>query len=152
MSEPFSLAGKKALVTGGSRGIGLGIASGLAKAGAQVCIVGRDEARNAQALGTLGKSARSFTCDLEDTAGIEAFYRDASKAVGGFDILANNAGLTLRGRADQVSIADWDRVIKIDLTAPFVLSQCFAREHIAAKKSHGCIIMTASLMCLSRRA
>jgi gluconate 5-dehydrogenase len=152
----FSLSGKTALVTGGNSGIGLGIAKGLTRAGARVAISGRSEAKNAEALAALDAvgaglvPALAFPYDLEDTDGIPAFYERVSEAMGGLDILVNSAGITYRGRADQVPLKEYDRVLRVNLTAPYALSQCFAREHIANGRP-GSLILIASLMSEASR-
>ncbi len=151
----FSLAGKTALVTGGNSGIGLGIAKGLARAGARVAITGRSEAKNTEALAALSvvhdaSVPQAFAFDLEDTDGIPVSYDRVSAAMGGLDVLVNSAGITYRGRADQTPLAEYDRVLRVNLTAPYVLSQCFAREHIANGRP-GSIILIASLMSEASR-
>jgi gluconate 5-dehydrogenase len=149
----FDLGRRKALVTGGNTGIGLGIARALAQAGAAVAIVGRNEERTEQALAqlkTLHPGCKAFLMDLDDNEGIPAFYARAAKEMDGFDILVNNAGIQHRGRADQIALEDLNRVLRVNLIAPYVLSQCFAREHIA-NGMPGSIIMIASLMSEAAR-
>ena len=128
----FELAGKTALVTGGNTGIGLGIAKGLARAGARVAICGRGEEKNKEALETLdavGEGSRSFVFDLEYTQEIEGFFNKVSETMDGIDILVNNAGMQCRGRADEIAISDFEKVLRVNLTAPYVLPQCFARSN-----------------------
>jgi gluconate 5-dehydrogenase len=149
----FELTGKTALVTGGNTGIGLGIARGLARAGAVVSIAGRDEEKSRRALGELDAihpGGQAFSFDLDDSERIPAFYAEVSEAVGGIDVLVNNAGIQHRGRADQIELADLNRVLRVNLVAPYLLSQCFAREHIA-NGTPGSILMTASLMSEAAR-
>ena len=149
----FELTGKTAFVTGGNTGIGLGIAKGLARAGAAVAIAGRDEAKSHRALDELAAlrpGCAAFSFDLEESEGIPAFYAEVSKEMGGIDVLVNNAGIQHRGRADTIELADLNRVLNVNLVAPYLLSQCFAREHIA-NGTPGSILMTASLMSEAAR-
>ena len=149
----FLLNGKTALVTGGNSGIGLGMARGLARAGAEVAITGRNADKNKRALAELNrlhKGARAFETDLTRTETILDAYLEASKAMGGFDILVNNAGTTLRGPAEKMTFDDWNATMALNLTAPMFLSQAFARERIRRKKG-GSIIFTASLMSEASR-
>jgi gluconate 5-dehydrogenase len=149
----FELTGKTALVTGGNTGIGLGIAKGLTRAGARVAIAGRDEGKSRRALDELNAiqpGGRAFSYDLDESEGIPGFYAEVSEAMGGIDVLVNNAGIQHRGRADQIELADLNRVLRVNLVAPYVLSQCFAREHIE-NGTPGSILMTASLMSEAAR-
>jgi gluconate 5-dehydrogenase len=149
----FDLTGKRALVTGGNTGIGLGIAKGLTRAGAAVAIAGRDDEKSRRALEALDAirpGGRAFSFDLDQSEGIPAFYAQVSEAMGGVDVLVNNAGIQHRGRADLIELADLNRVLRVNLVAPYVLSQCFAREHIE-DGTPGSIMMTASLMSEAAR-
>ncbi|MBD3347425.1 MAG: SDR family oxidoreductase [Chitinivibrionales bacterium] len=149
----FSCKKKKALVTGGNTGIGLGIAKGLARAGAVVAIAGRDEEKNRKALAELKEIEErcvAFQVDLEETEKIAGFYKKASAEMMGFDILVNNAGMHCRGRADKILLDDFNQILAVNLTAPFVLSQCFAREKIENVKP-GTIIMICSLQSEAAR-
>jgi gluconate 5-dehydrogenase len=144
----FSLKGRKALVTGGNTGIGLGIARGLAEAGAQVGICGRDKAKSRAALEELEKiqpGCKAFAFELEDLQGLPNSYAAASDAMGGIDVLVNNAGMHRRGPAETIKTEDFEQILRVNLTAPYVLSQCFAREHIASG-TPGSVIMICSLM------
>lgn len=144
----FELNNKKALVTGGNGGIGLGMAKGLANAGAAVAICGRSEEKNASALEELSSihsGCRVFAFDLENLESIPETYREISQAMNGIDILINNAGVQHRGRADEIALVDFETVMKVNVTAPYLFSQHFARERISMNKT-GSIIFTASLM------
>jgi gluconate 5-dehydrogenase len=151
--SPFDLGGKRALVTGANGGIGLGIAEGLARAGADVVILARNEQKNAAALEQLrkiGTDCRAVAFDLGAIDGIGKMYDELCTTCGAPDILVNCAGITERARADLLSIEQIERVLRVNLTAPFVLSQCFARQRIGAG-ADGAVIMIASLMSEAAR-
>lgn len=132
-ANPFSLAGRRALVSGGSRGIGLGVALAMADAGASIALVSRDPAALAAARARIterGGGAAVYPCDLTDLDGIDALYRRV-RADGPVDILVNNAGSTRRARAEELSATDWQFVLDLNLTAVFRLTQAFGRDRIA---------------------
>ncbi len=124
----FSLAGRNAVVTGGSRGIGRAIAVGLAEAGADIVLTYRQQHDEAQAvvrqIETLGRRALALAMDVTDRASIEEAARDARR-FGRISILVNNAGINKPSDFDQVSDADWDRVLATNLRGPFVCAQVF---------------------------
>ena len=98
-SDLFSLAGRVAVVTGGNGGIGLGMATGLAKAGAQVIVAGRDAAKSAaavEALRAAGGHADALPVDVTDAASVEALMAQTKARFGRLDILVNNAGTNIR--------------------------------------------------------
>ena len=98
----FDLSGKVAIVTGGNGGIGLGMARGLAEAGADIAVVGRNEAKSNAAvadLRTRGVKAISVTADVTDQAAVEAMVERVGKELGRIDILVNNAGINIRKAA-----------------------------------------------------
>jgi len=127
----FSLAGKTAVVTGGSRGIGRAIALGLAEAGADVALTYRENRAEAdKAVGdieALGRRAVALQMDVTDRRSVEAAAKDA-RALGTSSILVNNAGINKPTDFDQVSDADWDSILATNLKGPFVCSQTFMRE------------------------
>jgi len=119
----FDLAGKSALVTGASGGIGAGIARALHAQGATVGLSGtRREALNALAA-ELGDRAHVLPADLADPEAATTLITAAESALGKVDILVNNAGLTKDGLALRMSDADWAKVLDVDLAAPFRLSR-----------------------------
>ena len=128
--DPFRLDGRLALVTGASRGIGLGTAHALQAAGARVILAARASDDLDEAARDLG--AVSAAIDLQDIAGIPAWYDALVARVGRPDILVNAAGTTRRAPAESLSMEDWNDVISLNLTAVFALSQAFARHLIAA--------------------
>ena len=153
MRNPFGLEGKRALITGGSKGIGLGIAQGLAQAGAAVVLVARHEAdleSARQSMEALGTETATFQFDIAHTRETEAFYQHVNETSGPMDILVNNAGINLRAPAHELSLDDWDAVIQVNLSAMFAFAQAFAKERMAAN-SGGVIINIASLMSEAAR-
>ena len=117
----FDLTGRVALVTGGNRGIGRGIALGFAQAGATVAIFGRNAAKNAEVLAALqsaGARALALAVDVTDRAALEPAYRRVEAELGPVDILVNNAGLAnLRGGILLETAEAWDAVIETQLNA-----------------------------------
>ncbi len=158
---PFDLSGRRALVTGGSAGIGLAVARGLARAGATVAIAGRSAERLDRALAelrTIRADACAFTLDVSDAGALPGRWREISAALGGVDILVNNAGTTFRAPAHEVPLEKWDEVLATNVRAPFVLAQLFARERIAAADGRkgtaapgGVVLFTASLLSEAAR-
>jgi 3-oxoacyl-[acyl-carrier protein] reductase len=124
----FSLAGKNAVVTGGSRGIGRAIALGLAGAGANVAITYRERHDEAEIvireIEKLGRHAIALQMDVTDRASVEAAAKDA-RALGAISILVNNAGINKPTDFDQVSDADWDNILATNLKGPFIAAQTF---------------------------
>ena len=153
LQSGFDLTGRTALITGGNRGIGLGIAVGMAEAGARVAVLGRDERHNAAALAQLKRvreGCLAFAFDLENTDRIPELYDRVLDATGGVDVLVNNAGATIRGRAEEVPVSEFERVLRVNLTASYAMSCRFARERIDSDRP-GAILMTASLMSEAAR-
>jgi len=91
-----------------------------------------------------------FTFDLGDIANIEKHYLKITRLMNGIDILVNNAAIQCRGRADEIAVEDFEHIMKINVTAPYVLAQCFARERIK-KELAGSLIMIASVMSEASR-
>ena len=144
----FSLDGKVALVTGAARGLGQGIALGLAEAGADVAaldIVSLDE--TGEIIQNEGRSLHAMNVDLlESDAQLAAdVVEECVSSLGRLDILVNNAGIIRRAPALEFGEEDWEAVIKINLSAAFYLSQAAAR-HFAGESKGGKIINTASVL------
>lgn len=149
----FGLAGTLALVTGGTRGIGLASARRLAGNGADVILVGRDEAeleRSADQLRSTGRSVYTAAFDLSETAKIGAWFEELCTRIGVPDILVNAAGISRRGPATELTLDDWHDVMTINATAIWELSRKFAQRLIEQSRP-GRIINIASLMTAAAR-
>ena len=126
MRKAFDLAGRVAVVTGGNGGIGLGMATGLAQAGAAVLIAGRNAAKNAAAVKTLkalGAKAAAVEADVTVQAECRALIEAASDKFGRLDILVNNAGTTIRKQPQDYTLEEWKLVLDTNLTSAFLCSQ-----------------------------
>ena len=141
----FDLKGKAALVTGGNGGIGLGMAGGLAKAGANVAIAGRDAAKNAIALKKL-LGAIAVTADITDERACRGMVDEAARKLGRLDILINNAGINIRKRPEEYQLEEWHRVLESNLTSAFVACQA-AYPHMQRAKG-GKIVNIGSMMSI----
>jgi 2-deoxy-D-gluconate 3-dehydrogenase len=122
----FDLSGRVAVVTGGNGGIGLGMAKGLAKAGARVVVAARNEEKSGAAvreLKSLGSDALALAVDVTDEAAVQAMADEAARRCGRLDILVNNAGINIRKPAHEMPLDDWRQVIDTNLTSAFVCAR-----------------------------
>jgi 2-deoxy-D-gluconate 3-dehydrogenase len=145
----FDLSGRVAIVTGGNGGIGLGMASGLAEAGAAIAVVGRNEAKSAAAVTGLqqrGAKAISVAADVTDKSAVAAMVERVRRELGRIDILVNNAGINIRKPPQALDIEEWDSVIKTNLTSAFLCSQAVYPAMKAA--GGGKIINIGSMMSI----
>lgn len=145
----FSLQNRVAVVTGGNGGIGLGMAEGLAAAGAAIVLAGRDGAKGADAvrhLQSAGAQAAFIEADVTDEAACRALADETASRFGRLDILVNNAGMSVRKRPEDLTLEDWRRVIDTNLTSALVCSQA-AYPHMR-RAGGGKIIMIGSMMTL----
>lgn len=131
MVDPASgaLAGRRALVTGASRGIGEALALGLAAAGADIALAGRDRAaldRVAEAVRERGRQAVPVVLDVADARGIDRVFATAAAALGGLDILVNNAGVEEVRPSLAVDEALWDRIVDTNLKGAFFCARAAA--------------------------
>jgi gluconate 5-dehydrogenase len=128
----FDLLGKIALVTGGSRGIGFAIARALAQQGADIVIVARDEkqldAAKRQIQNQTGKKVWTYAYDLADIKAIPGHFGNIVAATESIDILVNCAGTTIRKRAEDIDLKEWNHVIEVNLTSVLVMCQAFCRH------------------------
>ncbi|CAH0133321.1 Gluconate 5-dehydrogenase [Microbacterium oxydans] len=149
LADLFSLDGRTAVVTGGSSGIGRGIATALARAGAATVIVARGEDRIVQTvdeLQSLGCRAAGVVGDLSTRAGIHAVADAAVEPFGEPDILVNSAGINIRPNYAEITEDDWDATMTVNALAPFLLGQRYATGmaergfgrliHISSQQAH----------------
>ncbi|MEN6345193.1 MAG: glucose 1-dehydrogenase [Armatimonadia bacterium] len=144
--KQFSLEGKRALVTGGSRGIGRGLALGLAAAGAEVVVLFRQAEEAAQEvvehiLG-MGRRACSIQAELADVEAFPRIVETIWSDFGAIDILVNNAGMAYLEPLTAVTVEHWDRTMNVNVRAPFFLSQQIALAMMQA--GHGGRIINVS--------
>jgi len=123
----FDLTGKVAIVTGGNGGIGLGMAQGLAQAGAKIAVVGRNAEKSAGAARQLAEEAEVetlvVTADLAHADQVERVAAEVLDRFGRIDILFNNAGINIRKPPHELSLEDWQTVLDVNLTSAFLLSK-----------------------------
>lgn len=134
--ERFSLQGKKALVTGASKGIGLGLCDVLSAAGADIVAVARDASGLAEACKAVeahGRQCLTVEADLAEPASAVSAAQAALKAWGPVDILVNNAGTTAPDSLIDQTVADWDRILAVNLRAPWLIARTLAPAMIARK-------------------
>ncbi|MEA2841582.1 MAG: 3-oxoacyl-[acyl-carrier protein] reductase [Methylobacteriaceae bacterium] len=140
----FDLAGKKALVTGASGGIGREIATVLHRQGAVVGLSGTRREVLEERAGELGERAHVLPCNLSDKDAVEALVPAAEAALGALDILVNNAGITRDGLFLRMKDEDWEEVIEVNLTAAFRL--CRAAVKGMMRRRYGRIINITSIV------
>ena len=142
----FDLSGRVAIVTGGSRGLGLEMAEGLAEAGAALMLCARREEWLTPAMADLrgrGFKVDGMTCDVANPAEVQAVVDQTIRVYGRLDILVNNAGVTWAAEAEDLPLEKWQKVIDTNLTGAFLFSQAAAREML--KVQYGRIINVASI-------
>jgi 2-deoxy-D-gluconate 3-dehydrogenase len=145
----FDLTGKVAVVTGGNGGIGLGMAKGLAAAGASIVIAARNAEKAGQALDMLGELTEGVAfveVDIADEASVREMVESAASLWGRLDIVVNNAGTSVRKPPQDLSMEEWHRVLETNLTGTFVCCQA-AYSHFKAQGG-GKIINIGSMMSI----
>jgi NAD(P)-dependent dehydrogenase (short-subunit alcohol dehydrogenase family) len=146
IQELFRLTGRVAIVTGGSRGIGLEMAEGLAEAGASLMLCARREEWLTPTVATMreaGFTVEGAICDVSKPADVEAVVAKTLRVFGRVDILVNNAGITWAAEPEHMPLEKWQKVIDVDLTGAFLFAQAAGREML--KQQAGGIINIASI-------
>lgn len=149
VGELLNLSGKAAIVTGGAKGIGAGIVNRLAEAGAKVLVADIDEAAAKTAAADLqskGYTAEPFTVDVADQAQVQKMIEECQQRFGSVDILVNNAGIFPPAPVSQMSIEDFERVIKVNLHSVFLTTK-YAAE-VMKQQGSGRIINITSIDAL----
>jgi 3-oxoacyl-[acyl-carrier protein] reductase len=140
----FDLTGKKALVTGASGGIGGAIAAALSAQGAEVALSGTRKERLEAVAGEISGKSHILPCDLSDKEAVKNLAKQAEEAMGGLDIIINNAGITKDNLAMRMSDEDWQDVLDINLTSSFLLVRGALRGMM--KRKSGRIINITSIV------
>ena len=148
MNSLFDLTGKKAIVTGGTRGLGHGMAEGLMEAGAAVVIVGPSKMviEVAAQFEAKGYWCKGIAVDLADDRARQEAFDQAVALLGGLDILVNAAGIQRRHPSPEFPLQDWKDVLNVNLTAPFDLCQMAAKEFLKKEQPCGKIVNIASML------
>ena len=145
----FDLKGRVAIVTGGNGGIGLGMARGLAGAGAAVVVAGRNAEKSQAAvreLGKLGAEAMAVVVDVTDEAAVDRLVQSTRERFGRLDILINNAGTNIRKSLHEYSLEEWHRVMNTNLTSAFLCSR--AAYPVMKAGGGGKVINIGSMMSI----
>ncbi|MBP2658967.1 MAG: 3-ketoacyl-ACP reductase [Firmicutes bacterium] len=145
----FSLKGKLAVVTGGNRGLGQGMAVMLAKAGADIVSLQRGDTcqETASQVEALGQKCYAISCDLSKLQSAESLAAEIEEKFGSVHILVNNAGIQRRYPAEKFPIEEWDAVMQIQLRSVFMMCQAFGQRML--ERGTGKIINIASLLSFS---
>jgi gluconate 5-dehydrogenase len=149
--ELFSLEGRTAVITGGSRGLGLQMAEALGEQGARVLIASRKQAELDEAcahLASRGIEASSIAADLGDDTAVAAFAGEALRRLGQVDILVNNAGATWGAPAEDFPLEAWDKVMNLNVRSIFLLCQAFGKLSMIPR-GQGRIVNIASIAGLA---
>lgn len=148
LQQLFDLSGRVAIVTGAGSGLGANFAEALAEAGADVVCVGRRVERVKETAGRLEHMARralAIQADVTDERAVTALVQQTIEHFGRLDILINNAGIAVAGPPEELNLADWQRVVDVNLTGVFLCAREAAKAMIAAKTG-GRIINIASIL------
>jgi 2-dehydro-3-deoxy-D-gluconate 5-dehydrogenase len=146
MKTSFLIAGKKAIVTGAAKGLGRGMAEGLHEAGVELALIDVSDSIHsiAKEMGTQGARVVAVQADLSKREELKRGFDESVAVLGGLDILLNNAGITRWSQAEEMTAADWDIVLDVNLNAVFLLAQLAGQYML--KQGHGKIVNIASLL------
>lgn len=146
MTNMFDLTGRKAIITGGNKGLGKAMTEALVEAGSSVAILASSDSvySVAKEFCNKGYSAYAVKCDLSDRQSIETAFGSAVTLLGGLDILVNNAGIQRRNKCEDFLLSDWDDILNVNLSAVFLTCQLAGRKMLAQGK--GKIINVASML------
>lgn len=149
LKHPFDLSGKVAVVTGGNRGLGQGIATALARAGADIVSIqtGEDAPVTRKTVTSFGRCFSGYACDLSRLENAKPLVEQIENECGPVDILVNNAGVQRRHKAEEFPLSDWDFVLQVQLRSVFLTCQAFGERMLM--HGHGKIINLASLLSFS---
>ena len=146
VKQLFDLTGRVAIVSGGSMGLGLQMAKGLAEMGANLVLCARNKERceeAAESLRSLGGQALALGCDVKDKAAIEHVVEQTLEKFGRIDILINNAGMSWGAPVEDMTLEQWDKVLSTNLTGTFLFCQAVGKTMVAQRS--GKIINIASV-------
>jgi NAD(P)-dependent dehydrogenase (short-subunit alcohol dehydrogenase family) len=136
------LEGKRVLITGGASGIGAATAARFLEEGSAVCVLDRDSKARERIQQELPELAGTLDADVSKLKQVEAAFADAVRVMGGVDVLVNNAGISIRHSFLDITPAEWDKVIAVNLTGVFYMAQTAARH--MWERGSGVILQTAS--------
>lgn len=146
--DRFRLDGRRALVTGGARGLGVTMARALAEVGADVALCGRTlsacESSASEIAAASGRSIRSFQADVTSSADVTRLVDEVESQFGPIDVLINSAGVNVRGASHELSEADWDLVIDTNLKGTFLCSRAFGPRMVS--RGWGRVINMGSIL------
>jgi 2-deoxy-D-gluconate 3-dehydrogenase len=142
----FDLTGRVAIVTGGNGGIGLGMANGLAAAGARVVVAARNAGKAEAAVAELGAQSAFIALDVADESSCQAVIEETERRFGRLDVLVNNAGTSIRKPPEEYTAAEWHAVLDTNLTGAFLCSQ--AAHSVMKRSGGGKIINIGSMFAL----
>ena len=146
--DRFRLDGKTALITGGTRGLGLTMATALAQVGADIALCGRSVAPCQETAASIaaatGRRVKAFSADVTVAADVDRLATEVEAGLGPIDVLINSAGINVRGASHELAEADWDMVIDINLKGTFLCSRVFGPRMV--KRGWGRVINKGSIL------